>query len=510
MPRARVCAGPTDAPSRVAGWDTSRMIRRRGWAHRRLPPVGSPDRSCGDANGIVPKCGVDAVRRAASDSLAKRAYVFSSDPTTDGVADIEAVRSRGRSRLTKNGAMAAAGGDPLAVPSEHLSSPVIRGIDDGKDLLMLRHDIRKLLPGRIEVARRLDSTEDLDLARRVIEYWRSVNVRAEETSGVSHELWRVIIDRFHRELIDVLRAGDPEQVLAFLKIVASSNAAAGVGALTDMIVDADGGKVGIEIVTAYDKLLCLAELWSALGFYNPELQHVDGNAGLSIEAVLRRIDERLGMPLAAPPAPGGAIGLRTNRGVFTSRDLIYAYAYRRLATLKSSYSCPLIVEVGGGLGVGAHFAKLFGLSPLVLFDLPNMSVVQAYVSARVCGMGRVAMAVDGPRFLKMAAMPFDVLVTTNSATLSGLPMGSLVLNIDSFPEIGSQAACVYLETLRSRRAIILSINHEAGASMPPGPRRLAPISELVRDVGGFSTMYRAPFWLRAGYVEELFVPEGLA
>jgi hypothetical protein len=79
----------------------------------------------------------------------------------------------------------------------------------------------------------------------------------------------------------------------------------------------------------------------------------------------------------------------------------------------------------------------------------------------------------------------------------------LVLNQDSFPEIHADVVRDYLAWMKGSARAFCSINHESRPnSGHPSP--LNDVSELVRDAGGFERQSRALYWLRKGYVIELY------
>jgi hypothetical protein len=51
---------------------------------------------------------------------------------------------------------------------------------------------------------------------------------------------------------------------------------------------------------------------------------------------------------------------------------------------------------------------------------------------------------------------------------------------------------------------------ELEARKPIGERGAthAVVAKVLEDVGGFRRLYRFPFWLRNGYVEELYAIQG--
>jgi hypothetical protein len=80
----------------------------------------------------------------------------------------------------------------------------------------------------------------------------------------------------------------------------------------------------------------------------------------------------------------------------------------------------------------------------------------------------------------------------------------LVVNQDSFPEINGETVIAYIKWIhRVSGRYFLSINHE---SKPPYGEKQFHVSvpELMNEVGGYARIYRVPYWLRKGYVVELY------
>jgi hypothetical protein len=78
------------------------------------------------------------------------------------------------------------------------------------------------------------------------------------------------------------------------------------------------------------------------------------------------------------------------------------------------------------------------------------------------------------------------------------------VNQDSFPEIHRETVLEYLDWIkRASRRFFYSINHE---SRPRGygVELQQNVPQLVEQVGGYTRLSRIPYWLRRGYVAELY------
>ena len=82
----------------------------------------------------------------------------------------------------------------------------------------------------------------------------------------------------------------------------------------------------------------------------------------------------------------------------------------------------------------------------------------------------------------------------------------LVVNQDSFPEIGKETVLSYLEWIKEHTTNFLSINHESKTPYSGGQH--ISVSELVMETGGINLVQRYPYWLRKGYVTEWYQVSG--
>jgi hypothetical protein len=79
----------------------------------------------------------------------------------------------------------------------------------------------------------------------------------------------------------------------------------------------------------------------------------------------------------------------------------------------------------------------------------------------------------------------------------------LAVNMDSLPEIAPPIATGICTTIRRVARHFLSVNQEAMAPRTATDRQ-GRVCDLVSRVGGFKRVSRAPFWMREGFVEELY------
>lgn len=231
----------------------------------------------------------------------------------------------------------------------------------------------------------------------------------------------------------------------------------------------------------YDKLVSLAEAVGAMPLENPEGGRWAVNTLTDPAEIFASIETALGADLAPPPQIGGYLGVGVGRGLVLHMRMIdaihAAWRLRQLSALLGVGIDGWIVQIGGGAGLDAFYARRLGLTGYRLFDTPLMNLLQNHVLA---GSG--------------LAQPL--------ADLAGLQRGDvdLLFNADAAGVLCNPSVRDLLaraEALDIRH--LLSINEEAGSSEAPA------VATLIEEVGGWRRVSRHRHWLRAGFAEEHFI-----
>jgi hypothetical protein len=139
-----------------------------------------------------------------------------------------------------------------------------------------------------------------------------------------------------------------------------------------------------------------------------------------------------------------------------------------------------------------------GVRRYAIFDLPWVNALQGYFLIRTLPEGTVRL--HGEDAGDVRVLPYW--------KLDDEPAGScdVLVNTDSLPEMGHATAKGYLPKVRRvTRGVFLSVNQEAKAEVPGvGPQQC--VAELVAEAGGFRAESRQRYWMRQGYVEEVYRP----
>lgn len=207
---------------------------------------------------------------------------------------------------------------------------------------------------------------------------------------------------------------------------------------------------------------------------------------VDMDSLLTDIEATLGINLVFPAPYAKMTGLIDARGIIRERALWGLY----LAWRAEQNGGKTILELGGGLGYAAFYASLFGAASYTIVDLPLTLVASGHFLALTQGedsvklYGTPAKMQDAPKInlLPPNAFPVD-------------EKFDIVVNMDSFPEFGKAIAIDYVGKIKRVTRKFLSINHE-GESYT--------VRELLINDPKLVGYTRSPFWLRKGYVEEMF------
>lgn len=322
--------------------------------------------------------------------------------------------------------------------------------------------------------------DDAAIARRLIAAWR--HAAAAAPAAAEEGMWAARttgFSAFHA----ALREGDAAGLAALLAPLFQSHLAHGIamGRTTATLA-----RHAPEIFSAgwCDRLLRLAE---ALGV-EPVRCAEQGDFSRPLERIGRfaRIESALGFSLVFPDV-GAPYGVRVGSSILPEHAFSHAYAAWRIRGLKPG---PNLAEIGGGFGGLAWFLRDAGLLYTIL-DLPFTNVLQGW-------------------FLLKAGLPVS-LAGEPEAAFRVLPWWEihrdarydLVINQDSIPEMPPEAAAMYVARIRRIAPLFYSVNQEAAAANTEAFRQ-GVVPDLVARDGGYRRLSRNLFWLRDGYVEEVY------
>ncbi len=139
-----------------------------------------------------------------------------------------------------------------------------------------------------------------------------------------------------------------------------------------------------------------------------------------------------------------------------------------------------------------------GVDRYTIVDLPRINVLQGFYLLKALGSGSVNLYAE-----TNFDAPIHVIPDFSIGNL-GRDACDLALNQDSLPEINPIAAERYINWIKeASRSWFYSVNQETKASYSDKARQLS-VAELVKQSGGYRRVSRTPYWLRKGYVAEIY------
>lgn len=242
-------------------------------------------------------------------------------------------------------------------------------------------------------------------------------------------------------------------------------------------------------------IIKLAEAVGVTGLNNPEgIQHnlypKTFAPNFSDNELLRMIEPMIGFKLKMPDFIGNLNIPTTDYGIITDRHCHYLWITKRIMEL-----CPDrnsgIIEIGAGLGLLSYFLDQQGYKDFTAIDLSYSNAIQTNFINK--NMPDRKLLLSGER-----ANPFDedstgYIKILHATDFKDIPKNryAIIVNIDGLTEMGIEEARKYFDS--DCAELFLSINHEVNQY------RIIELACTTRKL-----VYRYPFWLREGYVEELY------
>jgi hypothetical protein len=307
------------------------------------------------------------------------------------------------------------------------------------------------------------------------------------------------ITKGHASLVKALEDSDIEAVSALLREVATGNLVAGymnVQPYTRLRASPEARR--IEAKWFVDKLLSLSEALGCFPIQGVEQGHY-GFKDVDIQQRLAAVQKKLFFNLAPPTAGGGCFGYLFEDKVITVKDIYGIYTAEQVRRFVQDEPEPHVAEIGGGTGTLAYYLVKTGISRVSIFDLPTVSIIQAYYLMKSSGPTNVWLYGEGNGEGTALAriLPFWALDNEPNKSIA------LFVNQDSLPEMERGISLNYMRLFKKKGSALFSINQEGEAPDSFGNPQTV-VFKLTETEGGFTRLHRYMHWMRVGYVEELY------
>ena len=203
-------------------------------------------------------------------------------------------------------------------------------------------------------------------------------------------------------------------------------------------------------------------------------------------AGVMQLDVRFPSPFPNEKETGG---MMTARGLATYRAIQALYQCYRVTQELFGDPNKSILEIGPGMGRTAYHCWMAGFRNYTTMDIPMGIVAQA----------RFLAAVLGAKSIWLQGDPLDAQVGRTRLLPSSdreklAERFALVLNVDSITEMAGDSE-VWAAWIAKHADVFLSINHEANSPT---------VANLGRRYFAGALSHRFQYWLRHGYIEEIF------
>jgi hypothetical protein len=330
--------------------------------------------------------------------------------------------------------------------------------------------------------------DDLKLVQRLMAAYQH---SAAEFEGFRNSMWREFFDRRHTKTHSVFMGRQTDLAAAILRDPASSDLFWGFDNLT---ISSNKKEVlqGEEDIVM-DHLVRFAEAIGSRALGNPMTYLFRGDAPVALDStganrLVEQIESTFGCKLSFPNPFRGERGVLTSRGIVSYRAVPAMYQAWRVKQLLKGIARPRVLEIGAGLGRAAYYAWQFGIQDYTIIDIPMTCISSGYFLGRVLGEEFIQLAGE-----EVPSPGNRIRILPPSHFLTSQEHYDLVLNADSFTELGESVAQDYWNQMKSKADLFLSINHESNAYT---------VRQFVEKSSRIGAYDRHPYWIHNGYVEE--------
>lgn len=296
-------------------------------------------------------------------------------------------------------------------------------------------------------------------------------------------IWQDIAASRHSQLIEALESGDALKLASVLDEFGLSQGVSGIEG-NDIFRFGDA--------SCHEAFKQLARAIGVLPVFNPEQPSPTHNYCSDFNLpLLAKVEATIGIKLSVPDCFG--YRFQGEDGGIPTR--LPQYCAAAFCALRQIGIPRHVLEIGAGLGNLGFITSQWGTSSYTVIDLPQIAVLSAYFMSKVVGEDHVWL--HGEQSARRFARFYPSTCFANAATLKY----DLIFNSDSLPEMASEVQDGYMELISnclSRDGIFLSVNHESDAA---GQSR---VYDAVKRNGKLSIRNRSPFWMRPGYVTEIY------
>ncbi len=244
-----------------------------------------------------------------------------------------------------------------------------------------------------------------------------------------------------------------------------------------------------ESAHTYDRLIRLCNAIGVVNLDNYDRYTFKLKVYPDPDMLLDLIDQFLGYRIDFPNPFPHERGVISSRGIISSCAPKAIYEAYRIKEILRNKKNPKVIEIGGGLGRNAFYARRLGINDYTIVDIPITSLAQGNFLMRTIGSDNISLSGERQNDSN------KIKLVSPKEFLEGSIEYDLVLNVDSMTEISLEDAKKYIQKIRECTRLFLSINHE---------ENLFTMKQLINSTINSFSKSRFPSWMMKGYAEELY------
>jgi hypothetical protein len=333
--------------------------------------------------------------------------------------------------------------------------------------------------------------DDTSLVARILTNYRRL---ANDGLTQGDSMWTDFFNRYHKEIHEAFITGDTKAGQNILRFPATNNLFYGFDSLalffTENHTSGRLSKVSKKRLKDAKQVLGSLAIFSQAIGVRPVKAIDKKSKPFDENIVLDELEKFLRLKLLFPNPYPQEYGLKTRNGIASSRAIQALYQAYRVKSLLNEVEKPKVLEIGAGLGRTAYYASAFGITDYTIVDLPLTLAAQAYFLGCTLGEDRVVFLpeVINNTHKTVSLLSMKEFIDSNAKY-------DLILNVDSITEMDLTIAKQYADAVSQRCKSFISINHEMNSFFA---------KDLFLGRSNIINYSRYPYWMRAGYVEEIF------
>jgi hypothetical protein len=336
--------------------------------------------------------------------------------------------------------------------------------------------------------------KDNEIVDRLITAWaRAQAAKVDENLVDKSGMWSLPM-RWNSVLFNALNKGDRVTVATVMSRMFQSQFTHGIamGRSTAYMARLAPRQFSAQLA---DRIVRLAEALGIIAVRSPEQGDYAAPLDIDIDTIVASLEQELGVSFEFPQI-GAPFGMLLREKVFPEIAFSHIYAAHLIKPHVRTEK-DRVFEIGGGFGNLAYVLQKAAPCSYIIFDLPTTSLIQGYFLLKSDIAECVSLYGERPhKNIGIQVLPWWEI--QNNETYD------LAINQDSLPEMPPNIGAFYVKRIRNiTRRMFISINQEQGA-INSGDVRQTIVSRMMAAETSLHAQSRNLFWLRDGYVTELY------